>query len=83
MVFGEVINSVVFPGVRIAKGARVVNSVVMPFTTIGENACVDHAIVAQNCEIAEGAKVVGSEGAVTVVPEGETVLAETGSKQAG
>ena len=73
----------IFPGVRIAKGARVENSVIMPFTTIAENAHVDHAILAQNSEVAEGAKVIGSEGAIAVIPEGETVTVETGSKQAG
>ena len=83
MVFGEVNNSVIFPGVRIGKGARVVNSVIMPFTSIGENAVVDHAIVAQNCDIADGARVAGEEGAILVIPDGETVTAEAGNKQAG
>ena len=83
MIFGEVENSVIFPGVRIGKGAQVKNSVIMPFTVIAENACIDHAIVAQNCEIAAGARVTGAEGAIVVVPEGETVLPVDGSKQVG
>ena len=83
MVLGEVENSVIFPGVRIGKGAKVTNSVIMPSTVIRDNAVVDYAIVAQNCEIAEGAKVAGEKGAITVVAEGETVLTEAGSKQAG
>ena len=83
MIFGEVENSVIFPGVRIGKGAQVKNSVIMPFTVIAENARIDHAIVAQNCEIAAGARVTGAEGAIVVVPEGETVLPVDGSKQVG
>ena len=83
MIFGEVENSVIFPGVRIGKGAQVKNSVIMPFTVIAENARIDHAIVAQNCEIAAGARVTGAEGAIVVVPEGETVLPADGSKQVG
>ena len=83
MVLGEVVNSVIFPGVRIGKGAKVTNSVVMPSTVIRENAVVDYAIIAQNCEIADGAKVAGEKGAITVVAEGETVESEAGSKQAG
>ena len=83
MIFAEVENSVIFPGVRIGKGAQVKNSVIMPFTVIAENACIDHAIVAQNCEIAAGARVTGAEGAIVVVPEGETVLPVDGSKQVG
>ena len=83
MVLGEVENSVIFPGVRIGKGAKVKNSVIMPYTTVGENAVVDYAIVAQNCEIAAEARVEGAKGAITVVAEGESVQPEAGSKQAG
>ena len=83
MILGEVENSVIFPGVRIGKGAKITNSVIMPSTVIRENAVVDYAIVAQNCEIVEGAKVAGDKGAITVVAEGEMVMAEAGSKQAG
>ena len=55
----------------------------MPSTVIRDNAVVDYAIVAQGCEIGEGAKVTGEQGAITVVASGETVLADAGSKQAG
>ena len=84
MVLGDVENSVIFPGVRIGKGAKVRNSVIMPSTVVRENAVVDYAIVAQNCEISEGAKVAGEKGAITVIADGETVVAAAaGSKQAG
>lgn len=83
MILGDVENSVIFPGVRIGKGAKVRNAVIMPSTVVRENAVVDFAIVAQNCEICEGAKVAGEKGAITVVADGETVTAEAGSKQAG
>lgn len=85
MIYGEVENSVIFSGVKIAKGAKVVNSVVMPFTTIGENAYVDKVVVGQNCEISGNARVISSDGSIMVVPEGEAVLseAESGGKQVG
>jgi glucose-1-phosphate adenylyltransferase len=79
MIMGEVDHSVLFSGVKIGKGAKVTNSVIMPFTVIEENAVIDHAIVAQNCIISAGAHVAGSEGAIAVVPEGETVAAEQAS----
>ena len=78
-IMGEVDHSVLFSGVKIGKGAKVTNSVIMPFTVIEENAVIDHAIVAQNCIISAGAHVAGSEGAIAVVPEGETVAAEQAS----
>ena len=83
MVFGEVHNSVIFQGVRVGKGARITNSVIMPFAKIEEGAVVDHAILAQGSTVAAGAKVEGEEHAIAVIPEGETVTAEAGSKQAG
>ena len=83
MVLGEVENSVIFSGVRIGKGVKVTNSVIMPSTVIRDGAVVDYAILAQNCEVAAGAKVTGELGAITVVAEGETVMAEASGKQAG
>ena len=83
MILGEVENSIIFPGVRIGKGAKVTNSVIMPSTVIEEGAVVDYAIVAQNCRISAGAQVLGEKGGITVVAEGENVLPEAGSKQAG
>ena len=83
MVLGKVENSVIFPGVRIGKGAKITNSVIMPSTVIRENAVVDHAIIAQNCVIEEGAAVMGEPGAITVIAEGETVDAAAGGKRVG
>lgn len=84
MIYGEVENSVIFSGVKIAKGAKVVNSVVMPFTTIGTNSYVDKAVIGQNCEICAGAKVGMDNGSIIVVPEGDVVVAEAATgKQVG
>ena len=84
MILGEVEHSIIFPGVRVGKGAKVTNSVLLPYTTVGANAVVDHAIVAQNVNITAGASVVGSPDAISVVAEGETVFpAEDGEGQVG
>ncbi|WP_455631026.1 glucose-1-phosphate adenylyltransferase [Megamonas sp.] len=77
MICGEVRNSVIFPGVRVAKGAKVVNSVIMPFAKIEADAVVDKAIVAQNSKIEANAHVGSDDGSIVVVPEGETVRAVT------
>lgn len=82
MILGEVEHSIIFPGVRVGKGAKVTNSVLMPNAKVEANAVVDYAILAQESVIAEGARVTGSEGAITVIPEGETVSAEA-DQQAG
>ena len=72
-ILGEVDRSVIFPGVRIGKGAKVTNSVIFPFTTIEDNAIVDHAILAQDVVVKAGAKVQGEESAILVIPEKEVV----------
>ncbi|MBR2214631.1 MAG: glucose-1-phosphate adenylyltransferase [Selenomonadaceae bacterium] len=75
MILGEVENCVIFPGVRVGKGAKVTNSVIFPYTMIDDNASIDYAIVAHRCHICDGAKVAGSMGAIAVVAEEETVSA--------
>ena len=73
MILGEVENSIIFPGVKVGRGAKVKNSVVMASTVIEEGASVDYAIVAQNCTIEKNAAVSGEETAIKVIPEGERV----------
>lgn len=56
---GEVKNSVLFTGVKIAAGARVIDSVLMPGSEVAEGAVVQRALVADNIKIGKNA-VVGS-----------------------
>lgn len=83
MVLGTVENSVIFPGVRIGRGAHVRDSVIMPSTVIRDGASVEYAIVAQNCVVEEGAKVAGEKDAITVVADGEHVQAIDGTMRVG
>ena len=54
---GEVVRSVLFPGVSVARGARVHDSIVMHDTVIGRGASLDRAIVDKQAHVAEGARV--------------------------
>ena len=72
-ILGQVEHSVIFDGVRIGKGAKVIDSVVFPFTKIEDGAVVDHAILAQDVTIKAGAQVIGKEGEISVIAEGEVV----------
>lgn len=56
-VYGEVINSVLFPGVNILKGAKIHDSVVMPMATIKENTSVNRAIIGSEAVISQGSKI--------------------------
>ncbi|WP_314536115.1 glucose-1-phosphate adenylyltransferase [uncultured Selenomonas sp.] len=83
MILGTVENSVIFPGVRVAKGAVVRNSVLLPSARVGADAVVDYAILAQNVTVDAGAQVVGEQSQIAVIPEGETVTAAESEQQVG
>ena len=83
MILGTVENSVIFPGVRVGKGAVVRNSVLLPSALVADGAVVDYAILAQHAVIEEGAQVVGEAAQITVIPEGETVAAAATEQRVG
>lgn len=56
---GSIKNSVLFTGVKVAKGAKVIDSVLMPNVTVEEGAVVQRALVADGVRIGKNA-VVGS-----------------------
>lgn len=56
---GEVKNSVLFTGAKIAEGAKIIDSVIMPGAEVAEGATVTRALVSDNVKIGKGA-VVGS-----------------------
>jgi glucose-1-phosphate adenylyltransferase len=56
---GKIINSIVYHGSTIAKGAEVKDSIIMPNAVVGANARVCHSIVGWNSEISENC-VIGA-----------------------
>ncbi|MFH1279860.1 MAG: sugar phosphate nucleotidyltransferase [Candidatus Eisenbacteria bacterium] len=60
---GEVVRSILSPGVRVAAGARVTESVLMHDTTVGAGAVVDRAIVDKASRIGAKARLGDGEGA--------------------
>jgi len=60
MIYGEVRNSVLFPGVVIEKGALVENSIIMSNTHIDECCRLDHCIIGEDARI--GRNVVIGQG---------------------
>lgn len=54
---GEVVNSVLFPGVRVAPGAFVRDSIIMHDTVIGPGAVVDRAIIDKEAVVGAEARV--------------------------
>ena len=58
---GEVENSILFRGVRIAKGAKVKNCVLMQATIVGEGANVEYVITDKNVTISAGKEIKGAD----------------------
>ena len=70
---GTVINSVLFNGVKVEKGAVVKDSVVMNGVVIKKNAKIDYAIIDSDVVIGEGATVGKEKDAakgITVIGAG-------------
>ncbi len=64
VVEGEVVRSVVFPGVRVGKGALVRDSILMQDTVVGDGCQVEYAIVDKQCQLGAGA-VIGAGAGTT------------------
>ncbi len=58
---GEVENSVLFRGVKVAKGAKVKNCVLMQDTVIEEGASLEYVITDKNVTITAGKSLVGTD----------------------
>ena len=69
MVEGEVINSVIFSGVRIGKGAKLKNCILMRGCEIGENVCLTNCIVDKYVTIGADQTLAGSPALPLVVPK--------------
>ncbi|MBO5666956.1 MAG: glucose-1-phosphate adenylyltransferase, partial [Firmicutes bacterium] len=61
-VYGTVENSIIFPGVKIGKGAVVKSAVVMPDCVIEDGAVVEYTIVAAGVKIGKDAHVGKHDG---------------------
>lgn len=82
---GEVIHSVLSPGVYVHSWARILDSVVMDGCRIGRNAIVSRAILDKNVTVEDGAEVgvnldhdrerglTVTDSGITVVPKGWTI----------
>ncbi len=85
LIYGESFNSVLFPGVYIAKGAKVYDAVVMPGAKILAGAFVRKAIVGTQAVINENCLIGTTEKSLeeiplTVIGEGESVSPELKSQ---
>lgn len=70
---GEVENSVLFRGVKIAKGAKVKNCVLMQDTVVGEGANLEYVITDKNVTITANKALAGTDSFQVFVSKNQTV----------
>lgn len=60
-VYGEIKNSILFPGVYVAEGAKIDHCVIMPETIIKDDAIINYAVISQKVKIGKGAIIGESD----------------------
>lgn len=70
---GTVENCILFPGVRVEKGAQVRDSILFKGTCVREGAVLSHVIADKGVEILAGRSLIGQESYPIVVAKGSTV----------
>lgn len=77
VIYGEVTNSVLFPGVYVGKGTKITDTVVMPKVTIGDGVLIERTIIGaesvikDGCRIGDGtSKTISLVGEYEQIPEG-------------
>lgn len=70
---GEVENSILFRGVKVAKGARVKNCILMQNTVIEENAVVEYLITDKNVVISKDKEMKGTDTYPIYINKGQNV----------
>lgn len=70
---GEVENSILFRGVKIAKGAKVKNCVLMQDTVVGEGAVVEYVITDKDVTITADKSIKGTDTFPVYVAKAQTV----------
>lgn len=73
VVEGEVINSVLFRGVKVFKGARVRNSIIMQDSEILENAQLENVILDKEVMVKRGKVLIGQDSYPMVIAKGAVI----------
>ncbi|KKI92457.1 glucose-1-phosphate adenylyltransferase [Bacillus sp. SA1-12] len=60
-IYGTVENSVLFSGVKVAKGATIKDSVILPNAIIGKNAQIEKAVVCPGINIGDEVTIIANE----------------------
>jgi len=73
IVEGEIKNSVLFRGVRVAKGAKIINSIIMQGTRIGEGCNLQYVICDKDVTVHENRVIIGFDTYPVYISKGSAV----------
>ncbi|WP_029161609.1 glucose-1-phosphate adenylyltransferase [Clostridium scatologenes] len=72
VVLGDVLNSILFPGVYVGKNSRIINSVILPNVIVEDNVIVDRAIIGNNSIIRKN-NIVANSNEIVLIGEEEEI----------
>ena len=70
---GTVVNSILFPGVTVEKGAKVEDCILFRGTTVREEARLSHVITDKHVELLPGRTMVGHTAYPIVIAKGSVI----------
>ena len=70
---GTVVNSIIFPGVTVEKGAKVEDCILFRGTTVREEARLSHVITDKHVELLPGRTMVGHTAYPIVIAKGSVI----------
>ena len=73
IVHGEVINSILAPGVYVGEGVQIKDSILLPYAKVHNGSLIQKTIVGENVEVMRNC-IIGAKGRITAEQDGITVI---------
>lgn len=70
---GEVLNCVLFRGVKVGKGAKLENCIIMQDSVIGDNCNLKYVTADKDVTLSEGVTLMGAEASHYIIKKGTTI----------
>lgn len=72
VILGQLVNSIVFPGVQIGKNTRIENSIIMENSVVDDNVIISKSILLENVRV-ESHNAIGNGREIAVIDAGKTI----------
>ena len=75
VIYGQLINSIVFPGVYVGKNTRIENSIIMENSVIEDNVIISKSIILENVKV-EAHNAIGNGKDIAVIDSNKVILSQ-------